>query len=167
MVTGQPAAAVAAGGYRTLMSSFPTGVAVVCALAGDDRPHGMTCTSLCSVTVEPPTLLVSLHVASGTCQAVRERGCFALNLLHQGGREAAEVFSSPTPDRFARVAWRPSPVVGAPWLVDAAFAVAECRTTQLLAAGDHTLVLGEVVNVHHLPGTPLLYGLRQFAVWPG
>lgn len=152
--------------YRTLMSSFPTGVAVVCALDSGGRPHGMTCTSLCSVTADPPTLLVSLHVHSGTYQAVRDSNCFTLNLLHARGRRAAELFASAAPDRFRRVVWRRSEVVGAPRLVDDAFALAECRVSEVFPAGDHMLVLGEVVGTVHGGAEPLLYGLRQFTVWP-
>ncbi|QSB16314.1 flavin reductase family protein [Natronosporangium hydrolyticum] len=154
-------------GFRTLMSGFPSGVAVVCAVDQQQRPHGMTCTSLCSVTVDPPTLLVSLQVASGTLHALRERGSFTLNLLHAQGQGTAELFASRDPDRFGRATWQPSPVVGAPWLTEAAFALAECRVSQLVPVGDHTLVIGAVVNIQQRPDTPLLYGLRQFASWPG
>src|SRR5439155_979792 len=47
--------------FRAMMSAFPTGVAVVTTTDADGRPHGMTCSSVCSVTLEPPTLLVCLR----------------------------------------------------------------------------------------------------------
>lgn len=161
-INGSPAAAP---GYRDLMSCFPTGVAVVTALDADQQPHGMTCTSLCSVAVAPPTLLVSLHEDSGTHLALRDTGRFALNLLHAGGQRAAEVFSSAAPDRFHRVGWRPSPVLDLPWLTRDAFAFAECRVTRTVPAADHVLVLGEVVSTRQQAEPPLLYGMRQFAAW--
>jgi flavin reductase (DIM6/NTAB) family NADH-FMN oxidoreductase RutF len=147
------------------MSAFPSGVAVVTALDAQSRPRGMTCTSLSSVTVRPPTLLVCLNTASGTLAALLERGRFAVNLLHVRGRATAEVLSAPVPDRFARVDWRPSPVLGAPWLATDAFAVAECELGDTRLVGDHMVVFGVVVNIVRTEDTPLLYGMRRFAAW--
>jgi len=148
--------------YRGLMSAFPTGVAVVTAVGHAGRPHGLTCTSLTSVTLDPPTLLVCLDLRSGTLAAARHGGCFAVNLLHVRARRAAEVFASPTPDRFSQVAWRPSVRTGQPWLSDDAFAMAECVVADATVVGDHAVVFGEVVHVEQTPDRPLLYGMRRF-----
>jgi flavin reductase (DIM6/NTAB) family NADH-FMN oxidoreductase RutF len=150
--------------YLDLMSSFPTGVSVVTTVDSEGRPQGMTCTSLTSVTVSPPTLLVCLRIDSATLRAVRHSGAFAVNLLHCDSRPAAELFASPCPDRFDRVRWRRSEA-GLPWLVDEAFAIAECRVQNLLDVGEHTVVLGTVAALAQDPATPLLYGLRQFSTW--
>jgi flavin reductase (NADH) len=159
---------IAPARFRDLMSTFPTGVAVITATDRDAVQHGLTCTSLCPVTLRPPTLLVCLNRSSGTLRAVRESGSFAVNLLHERGRGAAEVFSSAAPDRFSRVSWRPSPCVGQPWLVEDAFAVAECRVVKLSVVGDHAMVLGELAHVEQSSDVPLLYGMRRFASWfPG
>lgn len=146
------------------MSTFCTGVTVVTAFAGDGRPHGLTCTSLTSVTVRPPTLMVCLDERSGTLAAIRDSGRFAVNLLHDGGRRAAEVFSSAAPDRFDRVPWRRG-ATGGLWLVEDAFAVAECRVAKAVVVGDHVAVFGEVAHVQQREETPLLYGMRRFGSW--
>lgn len=151
--------------YRALMSAFPTGVAVITAVGESGRPHGLTCTSLTSVTLAPPTLLVCLDVRSGTLDAVRHQRGFAVNLLHSRGRRAAEVFASRTPDRFSQVAWRPSVRIRQPWLFGDAFAVAECEVVDISVVGDHAVVLGQVVNVEHATDVPLMYGLRHFSHW--
>jgi flavin reductase (DIM6/NTAB) family NADH-FMN oxidoreductase RutF len=147
------------------MSGFPTGVAVVTAVDGAGNPHGMTCTSLASVTVDPPVLLNCLNVRSGTLAAIRASRSFAVNLLHSRGRSAAEAFSSAHGDRFASTAWQPSTVVGAPWLTGDAFAVAECTVVATVPVGDHVVVFGRVVNIDGSPDMPLLYGLRRYATW--
>ncbi|MCT9008501.1 flavin reductase family protein [Streptomyces sp. NPDC054766] len=152
--------------FRGLMRSFPTGVAVVTAVNRHDRPHGMTCTSLSSVTLDPPSLLVCLNTASGTLAAMRDSGAFTVNLLHARGRDAAEIFSSPVEERFARVGWRPAPRLGQPWLEQDAFAFAECRLSATTVVGDHTVVFGEVVHVEQKTDTPLLYGQQRFSQWP-
>ena len=151
--------------YRELMSAFPTGVAVVTGLDADGAPQGMTCSSIASATLLPPTLLVCLRTGSRTLGAVTANGGFAVNLLHDGGQEVAELFARSEVDRFSLVRWRMSET-GLPWLAEDAFAVAECRVSHLHAVGDHTVVLGEVTRIAQVPGTPLLYGLRRFAAWP-
>ncbi|MBT2399844.1 flavin reductase family protein [Streptomyces sp. ISL-100] len=148
------------------MSSFPTGVTVVTSTGRDDSPRGVTCSSLSSVAAAPPTLLVCLKTRGSTLDAIRAREWFAVNLLHARARTTAEVFSSPVADRFAHVPWRPAGTAGLPWLHEDAFAVAECSVTGLYAAGDHTVVLGEVAGVELRPGVPLLYGMREFSAWP-
>ena len=157
--------AVTAAAYRILMSAFPTGVAVVTACDGAGRPHGMTCTSLSSVSVEPPTLLVCLQTSSGTLRALLESQHFAVNLLHHRGREAATVFASADPLRFMRRVWRPSRLTGAPQLEEDAFATAECAVSGTLRVADHVVVLGRVLDVEQCPDRPLLYGLRQYSHW--
>ncbi|WP_164414841.1 flavin reductase family protein [Streptomyces salinarius] len=144
------------------MSSFFTGVTIVTAVDADGRPHGLTCSSLTSVTLTPPTLQVCLHTGSGTLAALRDQGAFAVNLLHQGGVGTAEVFASARPDRFELAAWRRSPRQGLPWLHEVSYALAECRVAGTLEVGDHMMVLGEVVGIDNGTGRPLLYGRRAF-----
>lgn len=151
--------------FRSLMSLFPSGVAVVTAREVGGTPRGVTCTSLASVSLEPPLLLVCLHARSGTLAALRRTGAFAVNLLHHRGRGAAEVFASPVADRFAEVEWAPSPQDGLPWLSRHAHAVAECAVWDSRSAGDHVVVFGSVRRVHADPATPLLYGGRQYRSW--
>ncbi|WP_210408038.1 flavin reductase family protein [Allokutzneria sp. NRRL B-24872] len=152
-------------GFRDLMSAFPTGVSVITALDAGGAPHGMTCTSLTSVAADPPTLLVCLNLRSGTLTAVRDSGGFAVNLLHTNGKRAAELFSSAAPERFTRLPWRPSAQVGAPLLVEDAFATAECVVAGLHVVEDHAIVIGRVVDIGQREDDPLLYGFRGFSSW--
>jgi len=153
--------------YKAVMSAFPTGVAVITSTALDGRPHGITCSSLVSVTLTPPTLLVCIRSNSPTLAALRDRQEFAVNLLHVRGQFAATLFATPVGDRFSRVRWSPSHACGLPWLHHDAFAVAECRLSATIPVKDHVMVLGEVVNTSRSADLPLLYGMRQFSAWPG
>lgn len=152
--------------FRELMNTFPTGVAVVTSIDEDGDPRGMTCSSLTSVTLRPPTLLACLRTGSATLDAVRGHGAFAVNLLHARGHRTAELFAGPVGDRFGNVRWCPS-WSGLPWLVGDAFAMAECVVSGSLEVGDHTVVLGEVGIVVLAEDTPLLYGMRRFTAWCG
>lgn len=156
---------------RPFMAGFPTGVAIVSAFDTDDRPWGMTCTSLCSVTLSPPTLLVCLRNGSPTLRALLDNGTFSVNLLAHHARAAAALFASGAPDRFDRVAWRRpdsnGDSAGGPHLYRAAHAVADCRVDRQSLVGDHVMVLGEVTGTDQESASPpLLYGRRDYAVWP-
>jgi len=152
-------------GCRTFMSGFPTGVVVVTSVDGAGDPCGLTCSSLISVTLSPPTLLVSVHTRSRTLTAIRELGAFGVNLLHSRARGAAEVFASPAPDRFRAVRWQPRGKNSLPWLLDDTSGWAECAVSDIRVVGDHALVFGEVADITYTADVPLLYGLRQFSVW--
>ncbi|MFI2435496.1 flavin reductase family protein [Streptomyces sp. NPDC018693] len=154
--------------FRALMAGFPTGVAVVTTLGADDTPWGMTLTSLCSVSLDPPVLLVCMRRGSPTLEAVQAGRRFAVNLLHRGAQGVAELFASGAPDRFDRVDWHAAVDAGGPHLVTAAHTIADCEVTTDHVVGDHVVIMGRVTRVTRLSAEryPLLYGLRRFATWP-
>jgi flavin reductase (DIM6/NTAB) family NADH-FMN oxidoreductase RutF len=151
--------------FREMMSRFPTGVAVVTAMDGDGAPHGATCSSLSSVTLTPPTLLVCLQVDGATVSAIQSTRRFAVNLLRFDSRRVAKVFASPGADRFGEVRWRSLSTSGLPYLHHDAFAVADCEVTHELVIGDHVVMAGVPSDIWLSPGEPLLYGSRRFFSW--
>ncbi|MFJ9818070.1 flavin reductase family protein [Streptomyces sp. NPDC101151] len=155
------------GDLRSLMAAFPTGVSIVTTSGSNGTNWGMTCTSLCSVSLDPPMLLVCLRCGSPTLNAVRESGRFAVNLLHEQARPTAELFASGDPDRFERVAWYSDESAAGPHLTDSSHTIADCSVAATHEVGDHTMVLGKVDIVTQLRSQqPLLYGLRRYASWP-
>ncbi len=152
-------------GFRSFMAGFPTGVAVVTVVDTDGTPRGMTCSSLCSVTLLPPTLIVCLRTGSPTLAAIRRRGAFAVNLVRGEARTTAELFACGAPDRFDLVRWQTG--TGGPHLPDDAHAIADCAVRRAEPVGDHHVVFGEVlrVGVFNAPD-PLLYGMRRYARLP-
>ncbi|MFH9349075.1 flavin reductase family protein [Kitasatospora sp. NPDC017646] len=160
--------AVAPAQFRSLMSTFPSGVAIVTTSDLDGRPWGMTCSSVCSVAVEPATLLVCLRGGSPTLAAMLRRSTFAVNLLHAHARAAADLFASGTPHRFDLARWSADQEAAGPHLSDDAHAVADCRISRTVDVGDHTVVFGEVYRVRNpvaADRSPLLYGLRTYSSW--
>jgi flavin reductase (DIM6/NTAB) family NADH-FMN oxidoreductase RutF len=152
--------------FRSLMADFPTGVAVVTAIGAGGRPWGMTCSSVCSVSLHPPTLLICLRQGSVTLAALLDHAAFAVNFLHDRARGVAELFASGAADRFDRVTWAAR--AAGPGLPEAAHAVADCRVVTTESVGDHIVVFGEVFGVEQTAGDrPLLYGRRRYAAFPG
>ncbi|NED83405.1 flavin reductase family protein [Streptomyces sp. SID11233] len=162
--------AAVADGQRAMMSHFPTGVAILTAVDHAGMPRGMTISSLCSVSLEPPTLLVCLRSGSPTLEAVLDSGRFAVNLLHGAARPAAALFASGAPDRFDRVHWEhdsADPEAGGPHLFEDAHAIADCQVGQRHSSGDHLVVVARVLRVTQFPGRPeLVYGRREYRTWP-
>lgn len=164
---GQPGRKVKDVDLRPFMAGFPTGVGIITTLSCDGAPRGMTCTSMCSVTLDPPTVLVCLHRDSSTFDGVVESKRFALHLLHTGARQAAEIFASGERGRFDRLPWHLPDGAGGPHLAGAAHAVADCRLAHIEPVGSHCVVFGHVLRIsHYAEPRPLLYGLRRFAEWP-
>ncbi|GAA3672000.1 hypothetical protein GCM10022224_040200 [Nonomuraea antimicrobica] len=153
--------------FRSLMAGFPTGVCVVTTMGAQGRPWGMTCSSLCSVSLDPPTLLVCLRDGSPTLDALVRRETFTVNLLHHSARRTAELFASGAQDRFARVRWSEPADSGGPHLPDDSHVIADCRVSRAELINDHVVVFGEVLRVAVVSmRRPLLYGLRRYAEWP-
>ncbi|MFD8012202.1 flavin reductase family protein [Streptomyces sp. NPDC058955] len=151
--------------FRSLMTAHPAGVTIVTTVAADGRPWGMTCSSLCSVSLEPPTLLVCLREGSPTLAALLQVSAFSVNLLHEGAGPVADLFASGAPDRFDRVRWTPEAESGLPHLIEDAHTIADCRVSDTRQVGDHVVVFGEVVRVggrSNRAAAPLLYGMRRY-----
>ncbi|MEU7582050.1 flavin reductase family protein [Streptomyces sp. NPDC041068] len=153
-------------GFRSMMSGFPSGVGVVTSTGHDGAPRGMTCSSVSSVSLDPPTLLVCLRHGSPTLEAILERGTFAVNLLHEGAQEVAKLFASGNPERFRMTPWEQATDAGGPHLVDDAHTIADCDVVMTHRTGDHVTVFGEarLITRRHAVA-PLLYGLREFRAW--
>ncbi|CAM5626254.1 Flavin reductase OS=Streptomyces alboniger OX=132473 GN=CP975_15210 PE=3 SV=1 [Streptomyces alboniger] len=152
--------------FRDMMAAFPTGVSVVTARDAGSAPRGMTCSSLCSLSVSPPTLLLCLRTGSPTLRAVLSSGAFAVNLLHGDADWVAALFASGAPDRFDRVAWRPAGHTRSPALTEAAHAVADCALERTHPSGDHVIVVGAVRAVERYDReSALLYGFRRYGEW--
>ncbi len=144
--------------FRQAVGSFPTGVCVVTA-EHEGRPAGMTINSFTSVSLDPLLVLVSLAHGSRTLEAVRGSGRFAVAILHRGQRETALHFAERGAD-FAHHLVRRTAYGFHP--VREALAEIFCDVHEIVPAGDHDLVLGEVREFIAGRGEPLVFHGGQF-----
>jgi flavin reductase (DIM6/NTAB) family NADH-FMN oxidoreductase RutF len=120
-------------------------------------PAGFTATSVTSMSLDPPLLSFGISVASSSWPAVRDTDAFVVHILAEGQRDLAALFARKGADRFAdRERWEeleggePLLLGSSAWLL--------CRTEERFIAGDHRLVVGQVIEGHVEPGhPPLLY----------
>ncbi|WP_329352348.1 flavin reductase family protein [Streptomyces sp. NBC_01261] len=153
--------------FRAVMGALPTGVTVVTTLDSQGGPCGFTCSAACSVSQEPPLLLVCVNSRSKVLREILGTGALAVNVLRDSREWVSSHFASRAEDRFAEVAWEPTGTLGLPWLADHTVAYAECRLHSAITAGDHTVVIGTIVGgAARQSHGPLMYWRREYAGWP-
>jgi 3-hydroxy-9,10-secoandrosta-1,3,5(10)-triene-9,17-dione monooxygenase reductase component len=147
---------VTAVAFRKALAHWASGVAIVTAASGE-RVHGMTVSAFCSVSLDPPLVLVCADKTSITLELIEEGRVFAANLLGAGQEALSDRFASKKDEhrRFEGLAWRRG-VTGAP-ILPGVLAVLDCRVVAGHDAGDHVIYVGRVETVEVATGAPLLY----------
>ena len=146
--------------FRTAMGRFATGVTVLTTRTRD-LDHAMTASALTSVSLEPLLLLVCVEREARFHDAVVEAGVWGISVLSSHDRPGADWLATrgrPLHGQLDRIAHHRGPQTGVA-LLDGALSTFECRTTTVHPAGDHSIVVGEVVSVTTAahPGAALLY----------
>lgn len=151
--------------FRHAMSQLVTGVVMVTTTI-DGRPWGLTVSACCSVSMDPPLLLVSLGERTASAQAIRANGTFGVSILGQRAIDAARFGSAQGQPKFAEDYCTPpeddagasqSPVVAS------SLCHVDCTLFAEVEAGDHRLFIGEVQHVVVAdPDDPLAYFSRGY-----
>lgn len=143
---------------QAVFSRFPYGLYVVTVAHGGDE-HGMTANWLTQASADPPMLAVAVENNSRTIELIRDARHFAVSLLTTGQRELAAKLGRPSeqaPQKLKGIKTKPAAAAQTPVLSEAVGWV-ECRVVATLPAGDHTLILGAILDagVENGEATPL------------
>lgn len=146
--------------FRSVFRQHAAGVAVI--TAQGSHPVGFTATSLTSVAADPPLLSFGVGTGSSSWPVLADAEHVGVHILAEHQTELATTFARSGADRFAEpTRWRPGPA-GVP-LLDGVLAWLVCRVVTLIPAGDHQLVVAEVVAGDPAgTGRPLLYHQGRF-----
>jgi len=110
---------------------------------------GVTVSTLCSVSAEPPQLLVCVHHKSNACAIIRENGRFCVNVLCDEQTSVSDTFAGrlevPGGDKFACAEWSDL-ATGSPAL-DGALVAYDCHLARYVRCGTHIIFIGDVVDV--------------------
>jgi flavin reductase (DIM6/NTAB) family NADH-FMN oxidoreductase RutF len=155
---------VSAEDYKVGMRQLAASVNVI-AVEYDGSRDGLTATAACSISAEPPQLLVSVNSSAGAHDAIRKAGAFSLNILGLEQEDIAKRFAgmdgAERSQRFGLGNWK-TMVTGAPTLAGAV-ANFDCEVEQMVTAATHTIFIGRVVAVTSRDdGQTLLYGDGKF-----
>ncbi len=148
--------------FRQALCRFATGVTVVTTRDAAGTPFGLTVNAFCSVSLDPPMVLVSIDNRSDAGAGFRGPGLFAVSILAEHQEEWSRRFATPGPAKFQGVELLTG-TTGVP-LVPDALAHIECRVVHAYPGGDHTLYVGEVLELSLCDGdaAPLVYHDRNY-----
>ena len=146
--------------FRAALSRFASGVTVVTTKDLKGELHGITVSAFCSLSLDPPLVLVCIEKSAGSHDALPESEAFVVNILSSTQGDLSERFASLLADKFQNVAIR-SGISDIP-IIEGVVASLECSLRQVCDGGDHTIFVGLVENVSIADGDPLIYARSSY-----
>jgi 3-hydroxy-9,10-secoandrosta-1,3,5(10)-triene-9,17-dione monooxygenase reductase component len=140
---------------RRVMGHFATGVTIITTTDQDGKPNGLTANAFLSLSLDPPLVLISVD-KNATCYACFQlQNGFTVNFLSEDQEEVSRRFATKGIDKFAGLGWRVGNNGAA--IIDGALAHVECKISQCYEGGDHTIVIGEILEARATGDRPLLF----------
>jgi flavin reductase (DIM6/NTAB) family NADH-FMN oxidoreductase RutF len=145
--------------FRRALGQFATGVTVVTVESALGRVHGMTANSFTSVSLEPPLVSVCVAESAHLLPLLKEKRVFGINVLREDQQQLSEFFAladQPQKDEASmgvNFIWTAQNIP----LMDNVLCQIACRLHATHVAGDHSIVVGEVLSAALYPGKPLLF----------
>ena len=140
---------------RQALGSFPTGVTVVSCLDKNNNPLGFTANSFTSVSLDPQLISICIDKESFNIDTFSITEHFAVSILSESQQSISTTFATPNEERFKDIDWR-SEDTGSP-IISNAVAWFDCKTEQVVDAGDHLILIGKIISFDSSPKTPLMY----------
>jgi flavin reductase len=151
--------------FRRALGQFATGVTVVTVESAPGRVHGMTANSFTSVSLDPPLISVCVDQRAHLLPLLQEKHVFGINVLKEEQQKLSEFFSyaeqpeSEEASLNVRFRWTPENIP----LMENVLCQVACRLHATHVAGDHTIVVGEVLYAQLHSGQPLLFFRGRYA----
>lgn len=150
--------------FKEVMGNYPTGVTVVTTVDNNEVPLGLTVNSFASVSIDPLLILWSIDKGVNSYEAFVNTDKFAVNVLASNQSDICALFAMKGTDRFGSCEWNLSehklPILSG------TAGVLQCKVFKTVDAGDHTILIGEVVDIQSNQKEPLLYHKRKFGPIP-
>jgi flavin reductase (DIM6/NTAB) family NADH-FMN oxidoreductase RutF len=144
-------------GFREAMRRLAASVTIITSRDADGAPHGMVASSVISVSMDPPSMLIAVNRSASLYPILQRSNRFCINLLSGDQGELLKPFSTSSlrGQRFQSDHWRDawtSDTGRLPWLYDASASV-ECEVDLVTHYGTHSLFIGRVQQVHCTPAS--------------
>lgn len=140
---------------RNAFGSYMTGVTVITAVNDGGEPVGFTANSFTSVSLNPPLLLVCPAKTLSSFEVFANCKHFTVNILSEDQQDISNIFAGSKEDRFSQIKWH-ADEQGSP-VIEGALTHFSCKTDRNLEAGDHNLLIGEVLDFKANEGRGLGY----------
>jgi flavin reductase (DIM6/NTAB) family NADH-FMN oxidoreductase RutF len=139
--------------FRAALRHFASGVTVITTREPDGTIHGLTATAFCSLSLDPPLVLVAVARNTRGHRRLLASGSFGVNILHIGQTDLSKHFGGrPSPDLSPAF----SSLAEVPVLAEAKVKLA-CRLREPVNGGDHSIFVGLVIGAEIGEGAPLLH----------
>ncbi|MGW4332162.1 styrene monooxygenase NADH-dependent flavin reductase subunit StyB [Rhodococcus koreensis] len=138
--------------FRSSVALFATGIAVVTMQDGDGNVHGATINSFTSISLDPPTVMISLKPGYAH-ELISKSGWYGVSVLSKSQQEHSRYFAGSRDND-----WHPQFVTGenVPTLFGS-LARFECKVFDTIIVNDHTLFLARVARCESEDGSPLMF----------
>lgn len=156
--------AIEAQELRRVMGHFATGVTVITTKDGDGAPQGLTANAFMSLSLNPPLVIISVDKGATCYNCFATGNGYTVNFLSENQEEVSKRFATKGIDKFAGLGWREGANGAA--IIDGALGHVECRITQAYDGGDHTIVVGEILNAAANGERPLLFFKGKYQKLP-
>ncbi len=143
--------------FKDAMARWASSVGVLLS-SYEGRVHGLTVTGFMSLSVSPPSVLVSIYEKSGAIDVIRGSKKFSFTVLREDQEDVSRVFAMPDPEKHKR-----ADIIymdGVPYL--RGLATVFCRVSSEVKLYDHVLFVGDVYDVITEDGMPLIYFNRGY-----
>ena len=141
--------------FRRVLGHFATGVTIVTTRLASGKPWGFTVNSFTSLSLTPPLILVCVDHGTESFRAMTQARYFAVNFLSENQEDLSRRFASKKDNRFLHTPCEEG-AHGSP-LIEGCLGYVACRKVASHAHGDHTIIIGEVLEAKALGGHPLLF----------
>ena len=140
---------------RRILGHFPTGVTVITTKDDTGSPFGLTANAFTSLSLNPPLILICVDKGAQCYSCFVESNVFTVNFLREDQEGISRRFATEGVDKFAGLNWHEGAYGAA--VLDDAIGYLECKIVQSYESGDHTIIVGEVLNGLAGGGRPLLF----------
>jgi 3-hydroxy-9,10-secoandrosta-1,3,5(10)-triene-9,17-dione monooxygenase reductase component len=140
-----PAETISSPEFRRVLGHFPTGVAIITAMAGTQIPAGFSVGSFFSISLDPPLVGFCAAKTSTSWPAIKAAGACCVNVLAEDQRDVSAAFAASGTDKFSRVGWNIERTTSP--RIEGALAWIDCDIVEIHDAGDHEICVGRVRNL--------------------
>ncbi|WP_188772732.1 flavin reductase family protein [Novosphingobium endophyticum] len=146
--------------FRAVLGNYATGVAVVSCRDRMGRSAAMTINSFASLSLNPPLVLWSIDKECDQAPFFAEATHYAINILAEGQRALSVHFATPSQDKFCGIEHEAG-LEDIP-LLPGCCAILQCQIVDRYEAGDHVILIGEVLDMRRTDAKPLVVHAGQY-----
>ena len=149
---------------RRILGHFATGVTVITTKDLAGAPFGLTANAFTSLSLNPPLILICVDKAAQCYSCFADSNVFTVNFLREDQEEISRRFATKGADKFAGLNWHEG--ANGVAVLDGAIGYLECKIVQSYEGGDHTIIVGEVLNGVATGEPPLLFFRGEYRRLP-